>query len=47
MKQREESFRLLFKNNPMPMGHRAGDAEVLGRNAAVAHYGYSRDEFCR
>jgi diguanylate cyclase (GGDEF)-like protein/PAS domain S-box-containing protein len=47
MKQREESFRLLFKGNPMPMW--VIDRETLRflavNSAAVAHYGYSRDEF--
>ncbi len=46
-RHREESFRLLFENNPAPMW-------VLNRNtlrflavneAAVAHYGYSREQF--
>ena len=47
MKQREELFRLLFKGNPMPMW--VIDVETLKflavNAAAVAHYGYSRDEF--
>ena len=47
MKQREESFRLLFKGNPMPMW--VVDSETLRflavNSAATAHYGYSRDEF--
>lgn len=45
--QREESFRLLFENNPHPM--LVYDRETLQilevNNAAVAHYGYSHDEF--
>jgi PAS domain S-box-containing protein len=47
MKQREESFRLLFKSNPMPMW--VVELETLRflavNAAATAHYGYSRDEF--
>jgi two-component system, cell cycle sensor histidine kinase and response regulator CckA len=47
LKTSEEQYRLLFETNPMPMW--AFDAET-GRflavnNAAVEHYGYSRDEF--
>jgi diguanylate cyclase (GGDEF)-like protein/PAS domain S-box-containing protein len=49
LKRREASFRLLFDNNPMPMW--VFDAETtkfLGVNdAAVQHYGYSRDTFLR
>jgi diguanylate cyclase (GGDEF)-like protein/PAS domain S-box-containing protein len=47
MKQREESFRLLFKGNPVPMWVvDIGTLKFLAVNsAAVAHYGYSRDEF--
>jgi diguanylate cyclase (GGDEF)-like protein/PAS domain S-box-containing protein len=45
MKQREESFRLLFDNNPMPMW--VFDIETtnfLGVNdSALRHYGYDRD----
>jgi diguanylate cyclase (GGDEF)-like protein/PAS domain S-box-containing protein len=47
LKRREASFRLLFDNNPMPMW--VFDAETtrfLGVNdAAVQHYGYSRETF--
>ncbi|TAK49383.1 MAG: EAL domain-containing protein [Xanthobacteraceae bacterium] len=47
IKRREESFRLLFDNNPMPMW--VFDTATLGflsvNDATVAHYGYSRDEF--
>ncbi len=43
----EASFRLLFANNPLPMW--VYDAESLrflqANDAAVAHYGYSREEF--
>jgi diguanylate cyclase (GGDEF)-like protein/PAS domain S-box-containing protein len=47
LKRREASFRLLFDNNPMPMWvFDAETAEFLGVNdAAVQHYGYSRDKF--
>ena len=46
LKQREASFRLLFDSNPVPMIVCAMDAErVLGVDAAVEHYGYSRAEF--
>jgi len=45
--QGEARFRLLFANNPLPMW--AFDVETLRflevNDAAVAHYGYSRDEF--
>ena len=46
-KSREESFRLLFKANPMPMW--VIDRESLQflavNEAAVAHYGYSHEQF--
>ncbi|WP_439923151.1 putative bifunctional diguanylate cyclase/phosphodiesterase [Nitrobacter sp. JJSN] len=49
LKKREESFRLLFDNNPVPMW--VFDAETtsfLGVNdAAVKHYGYDRAKFLR
>jgi diguanylate cyclase (GGDEF)-like protein/PAS domain S-box-containing protein len=47
LKQREASFRLLFDSNPVPMIVCALDGEhILAVNdAAVEHYGYSRDEF--
>jgi diguanylate cyclase (GGDEF)-like protein/PAS domain S-box-containing protein len=47
LKQRESSFRLLFDSNPVPMIVCALDGEhVLAVNdAALAHYGYSRDDF--
>ena len=47
LKQREVSFRLLFENNPMPMWvFDAGTMEFLSVNdAAVQHYGYSRERF--
>lgn len=46
-KQQEASFRLLFKNNPVPMWVYALDSlRFLAVNdAAVAHYGYSREQF--
>ena len=47
LKTSEEQYRLLFETNPMPMW--AFDVEtsrfVAVNNAAVEHYGYSRDEF--
>jgi diguanylate cyclase (GGDEF)-like protein/PAS domain S-box-containing protein len=47
LKQRESSFRLLFDSNPLPMIVCALDGEhVLAVNdAAVAHYGFNRDQF--
>ena len=47
LRQREESFRLLFDSNPVPMIICALENErILGVNdAAVAHYGYGRAEF--
>src|SRR2546425_4480787 len=47
LRESEETFRLLFSHNPLPMWL----ADVTTReflevnNAAVAHYGYSRTEF--
>jgi len=47
MKQREESFRLLFDGNPVPMFvcDRASHTVLAVNDAAVEHYGYSRDRF--
>ncbi|MBI5128261.1 MAG: EAL domain-containing protein [Rhodopseudomonas palustris] len=47
LKKREESFRLLFDGNPMPMWvFDAATTEFLSVNdAAVQHYGYDRDTF--
>ena len=47
LKQREASFRLLFDGNPVPMIVCAQDGErIIGVNdAAVAHYGYAREDF--
>jgi diguanylate cyclase (GGDEF)-like protein/PAS domain S-box-containing protein len=49
MKRREQSFRLLFESNPMPMW--VFDVETrnfLGVNdAAVSHYGYDRASFLK
>lgn len=46
-RQREDTFRLLFDANPVPMW--VYDLETLGflavNDAATAHYGYSREEF--
>ncbi len=49
LKKREESFRLLFDNNPMPMWmFDAETTEFININdAAVLHYGYDRDAFLR
>lgn len=47
LKQREVSFRLLFENNPMPMW--VFDADTMDflnvNDAAIQHYGYSRQQF--
>ena len=47
LKQREESFRLLFESNPVPMIVCAlADERILSVNdAAAEHYGYTRAEF--
>ena len=46
-RRREESFRLLFENNPAPMWVLDRDSlRFLAVNeAAVTHYGYSREQF--
>jgi diguanylate cyclase (GGDEF)-like protein/PAS domain S-box-containing protein len=46
IKQREESFRLLFDGNPVPMFvYALDDQRLLAANdAAVEHYGYRREE---
>ena len=47
LREREESFRLMFANNPVPMW--VFDEETLVflavNEAAVRHYGFSREEF--
>jgi diguanylate cyclase (GGDEF)-like protein/PAS domain S-box-containing protein len=47
LKRREASFRLLFDDNPMPMW--VFDTQTMGflsvNDAAVQHYGYSREKF--
>jgi diguanylate cyclase (GGDEF)-like protein/PAS domain S-box-containing protein len=47
LKKREESFRLMFDNNPVPMW--VVDLEnhkfLAVNNAAVEHYGHSREQF--
>ena len=45
LKQREASFRLLFDSNPVPMIVCAldGDAFLAVNDAAIEHYGYSRE----
>lgn len=47
LKLREESFRLLFEGNPIPMWVYDRDSLriVAVNNAAVDHYGYSREKF--
>jgi diguanylate cyclase (GGDEF)-like protein/PAS domain S-box-containing protein len=47
LKQREASFRLLFDGNPVPMIVCAQDNEriISVNDAAIAHYGYSREDF--
>jgi len=47
LREREASFRLLFANNPLPMWVYNLDtlAFLEVNQAAIAHYGYSRDEF--
>jgi diguanylate cyclase (GGDEF)-like protein/PAS domain S-box-containing protein len=49
LRKREESFRLLFDGNPMPMW--VFDSETTAflsvNDAAVAHYGYDRATFLR
>ena len=47
IKAREDSFRLLFEDNPLPMWlvDPAGGRFVAVNAAAVAHYGYDRETF--
>ena len=47
LKRREESFRLLFRNNPVPMwlAHPETGRFLEVNEAAVAHYGYALDTF--
>ncbi len=47
VRRREASFRLLFESNPLPMWvHDDKTLQLLSVNdAAVAHYGYGRDQF--
>jgi diguanylate cyclase (GGDEF)-like protein/PAS domain S-box-containing protein len=47
LKRREGSFRLLFESNPVPMWvHESSSSRMLAANdAAVALYGYSREQF--
>jgi diguanylate cyclase (GGDEF)-like protein/PAS domain S-box-containing protein len=47
LKNREESFRLLFDSNPVPMWliDMATFMFIAVNDAAVAHYGYSRERF--
>lgn len=47
LRESEETYRLLFESNPMPMW--VYDIETLAflavNQAAISHYGYSREEF--
>jgi PAS domain S-box-containing protein len=49
LRESEERYRMLFENNPQPMW--VYDVESLSflavNKAAVAHYGYTREEFLR
>jgi diguanylate cyclase (GGDEF)-like protein/PAS domain S-box-containing protein len=47
LKEREASWRLLFESNPVPMYvFETGSLRFLAvNNAAVEHYGYSREQF--
>lgn len=47
MKNREASFRLLFKSNPIPMlvYERASRSILAVNDAAISHYGYARNAF--
>jgi len=47
LRRREASFRLLFESNPLPMWvHDTETFKLLSVNdAAVAHYGYGREQF--
>lgn len=47
LKQREASFRLLFDGNPVPMIVCSQDSQriISVNDAAIAHYGYSREDF--
>ena len=47
LKNREASFRLLFEHNPVPMFVWAEESRrfLAVNDAAIAHYGYSREQF--
>lgn len=47
LKSREESFRLLFDDNPMPMWVIDPESQkfLAVNNAAIEHYGYAREQF--
>jgi diguanylate cyclase (GGDEF)-like protein/PAS domain S-box-containing protein len=49
LKRREESSRLLFEENPIPMWVVDRDTHrfLAVNNAAIAHYGYTREEFLK
>ena len=48
LRQAEAQYRLLFEQNPLPFWvfHRETFRILEANHAAVAEYGYSRDEFC-
>ena len=47
LRKNEESLRYLFDNNPLPMWLYNFDSKIILEinNAALKHYGYSKDEF--
>ncbi|MBV9240284.1 MAG: PAS-domain containing protein, partial [Xanthobacteraceae bacterium] len=47
LKNREASFRLLFEHNPIPMFVWARESQrfLAVNDAAIGHYGYSREQF--
>ena len=49
LEEKAEKYRLLFKNNPMPMWIISRESlDVIDVNkAAIKHYGYSEDEFLK
>lgn len=49
LKQSEEKYKLLFKNSPLPMWvYEITEMKILDVNdAALIHYGYSREEFLK
>lgn len=47
LRENQETYRLLFENNPIPMYIRAKDSlKIVGVNqSAIDHFGYSEEEF--